>query len=153
MFRLHKFLKLRCTIISFSYFELNILSHLYLLFHIYIYIYIHNWYMNVYILTYKFTMKKKERRKRWNRKYGKNQNPFFFVTCVSWTADDLMILLTNQFLLGVKFETQLRPKIMVLKVEQFIGRKGPSFLRCNLDWNRIKSWWCHNYFNNCFKYI
>ena len=122
--------------------------------YIYIYIYIHNWYMNVYILTYKINCeKKKEKRKRWNRKYGKNQNPLFFVTCVSWTADDVMILLINQFVLGFKFETPLRPKIMVSKVEQFIGRKWSSFLRCNWDWTRIKSWWCHNYFNNCFKYI
>ena len=74
--------------------------------------------MNVYILTYKINCKKKKKKEK-----GETKNMerikilFFFVTVVSWSADDLMILLINQFLLGVKFETPLRPKIMVLKVE------------------------------------
>ena len=88
--------------------------------------------MNVYILTYKIKCEKKKRKKKKvKQKIWEESKPFFLVTCVSWTADDLMILLINQFVLGVKFETPLWPKIMVLKVEQFIGRKGSGFLRCN----------------------
>ena len=90
--------------------------------------------MNVYILTYKIKCEKKKKKGKGEiENMGRIKTLFFFVTCVSWAADDLMILLINQFLLGVKFETPLRPKFMVLKVEQFIGRKGSSFLRYNLD--------------------
>ena len=88
--------------------------------------------MNVYILTYKTNCeKKKEKKKGEIENIERIKTLFFFVTCVSWTADDLIILLINQFVLGVKFETPLRPKIMVLKVEQFIGQKGSSFLGSN----------------------